>query len=131
MLEADLYRSEAKLAALGSSSSGAQSSLPFDSSTAPAGLASSRVAYVRGKDGSVLPEDPEEVPQSKEEGEERWRYEMTMRFIRGEDEDFDYQEVDDYEEWDDVEAREEQEKWFEEESPNEEGGEGNTGVQDF
>jgi len=95
-----------------------------------------QVTYVRGDDGQVLPEDPEEVPRSKEEGMNRWRYEMTMRFLRGDDPDFLYKEVDEDDHWDIIEAREEEDKWFEEEEPgwidqDGENPQGETGIQDF
>jgi hypothetical protein len=133
VLEADLYRSEAKLAALkGQTATGetvessSEASLPF-------------VSYVRGEDGEVLPEDPDEIPKSKEEGFERWKFEMTIRFLKGEDPDFDYHEVDESEEWDDIEKKEEEERWFDDEEPEWVGEEelgvetigGETGIQDF
>lgn len=131
VLEADLYRSEAKLAALNGQnldrepSSPSASSLPF-------------VSYVRGEDGEVLPEDPDEVPKSKEEGLERWKFEMTIKFLKGQDQDFDYKEVDESDEWDTIEKKEEEDRWFEDEEPEwveEEDGVqtigGETGVQDF
>ncbi|KAI9844170.1 MAG: hypothetical protein M1837_005770 [Sclerophora amabilis] len=123
ILEADLLRSEAKIAALAHPSS-------------------ATVTYSRGPNGEIYPEDPVEVPRSKEEGEARWRQEMTLRFLKGEDDDFDYGAVDESEEWDDraQEEREEEEKYFAEEEPTWVLGEGNgsegevqgeTGVQDF
>lgn len=132
MLEADLYRSEAKLAALRgqtldgeSVASSSEASLPF-------------VSYARGEDGEVLPEDPDEVPRSKEEGFERWKYQMTIKFLKGEDPDFDYKGVDECDEWDEIEREEEEEKWFDDEEPEwveeEQGVEtvgGETGIQDF
>ena len=96
------------------------------------------VSYVRGQDGEVLPEDPDEVPKSKEDGFERWKFEMTIKFLKGEDQDFDYKEVDENDEWDIIEGKEEEERWFEDEEPEwieeEEGTEtvgGETGIQDF
>ena len=131
ILEADLYRSEAKLAALRGRdqdgepvASSSTTSLPF-------------VSYVRGEDGEVLPEDPDEVPNSKEEGFERWKFEMTLKFLRGEDPDFDYKVVDESGECDEIERKEEEERWFEDEEPEwveEEGVQtvgGETGIQDF
>ena len=66
---------------------------------------------------------------------------MTLKFLRGEDGDFDYRAVDESEEWDEVERREDEERWFDEEEPEwvePEGGEkevertgGDTGIQDF
>ena len=135
VLEADLMRSEAKLAAL-------------------AHPETSAVSYHRGAHGDIILEDPQDAPESKEEGWQRWHREMTERFLRGEDADFDYHTVDDDEKWDDrrQEENDEEEKWFTEEEPRwilndeildngdrqEEGEgrfervtEGETGIQDF
>jgi hypothetical protein len=74
---------------------------------------------------------------------ERWKFEMTLKFLRGEDRDFEYRDVDESEEWDAIEGREEEERWFEDEEPEwvDEGEDGDgketkgtggeTGVQDF
>jgi hypothetical protein len=117
-------RSEAKLAALANPNS-------------------ATITYNRGPNGEIYPEDPEDVPENKGEGIQRWQREMTLRFLRGDDDDFDYKLVDESDEWDDKvqEEREEQEKWFAEEEPSwllgdDEGNEkvmvkGETGVQDF
>jgi hypothetical protein len=96
------------------------------------------VSYLRGPNGEIMGEDGEEV-KNREEGQERWKFEMTVRFLRGGDEDFDYQDVDESEEFDEVEKREKEEQWFDEEEPewDGDGGEGSggtggeTGVQDF
>jgi len=119
-LEADLWRSEAKLQALTNSPN------------------------KRDEAGKIVAETEDEVPASKEEGMERWRREMEMRFLKGEDAEFEYVAVDEREEFDDrgTEEREEEEKWFEEEEPRwvagseeegstEESLRGQTGVQDF
>ncbi|KAL4821188.1 coiled-coil domain-containing protein-domain-containing protein [Aspergillus spinulosporus] len=122
VLQADLLRSEAKLDALNHPD--------------PRSLFS----YTRGPNGEILAEDRDEIPASKEEGEKAWRWEMTMRFLRGEDTDFDYSTVDGNEDLDD--ANEEQERYFDEEEPEwcvEGEGEGDvrkrltgeTGIQDF
>jgi Coiled-coil domain containing protein (DUF2052) len=111
VLEADLYRSEAKLEALHSQN------------------------YKSGPDGQILPEDPDEIPADKEEGLSRWKYQMTMRFLSGEDNDFPYSEVDENEEWDVIENREAEDRWFEDEEPQwvgkGDGPQGETGIQDF
>ena len=126
ILEADLWRSEAKLEALAH---------PENTVT---------MTYNRGTDGEILAEEKDEVPASKEDGMQRWRKEMELRFLRGQDGDFDYTLVDEAEEYDDrgVEEREEEEKWFAEEEPEWMVGEqsdspvdthvkGETGVQDY
>ncbi|MCJ1378858.1 hypothetical protein MMC17_001957 [Xylographa soralifera] len=126
VLEADLWRSEAKIEAL--------------TNTKDAGV----MTYKRGADGEILAEERDEVPKTKEEGMQRWRKAMELRFLGGRDEDFEYSTVDEGEEFDDrgVEEREEEEKWFEEEEPQWIGDaqddrtqelqiEGETGVQDF
>ena len=126
VLEADLWRSEAKIEAL--------------TNTKDAGT----MTYKRGADGEILAEERDEVPKTKEEGMQRWRKAMELRFLGGKDEDFEYATVDEGEEFDDrgVEEREEEEKWFAEEEPRWVGDtqddrseelqvEGETGVQDF
>ncbi|MCJ1388688.1 hypothetical protein MMC18_001537 [Xylographa bjoerkii] len=126
VLEADLWRSEAKMEAL--------------ANTEDADV----MTYKRGADGEILAEEKDEVPTTKEEGLQRWRKQMELRFLGGRDEDFEYPMVDEAEEFDDrgVEEREEEEKWFEEEEPEWVGDaqddrpqelqvKGETGVQDF
>ncbi|MCJ1402805.1 hypothetical protein MMC11_006026 [Xylographa trunciseda] len=126
VLEADLWRSEAKIEAL--------------TNVKDAGL----MTYKRGASGEILAEERDEVPTTKEEGMQRWRKQMELRFLGGRDEDFEYSMVDEGEEFDDrgVEEREEEEKWFEEEEPQwisdaqddrpqELQIKGETGVQDF
>jgi hypothetical protein len=133
VLEADLHRSEAKLAALHSQGTGEKQSLSSSEDSVPF------VSYARGPNGEVLPEDLDEIPSSKEEGFERWKFGMTIKFLKGEDPDFDYKEIDESNEWDDIEHTEEEEKWFDdeepkwviEEDPNVETVGGETGIQDF
>ncbi|KAL2822184.1 coiled-coil domain-containing protein-domain-containing protein [Aspergillus cavernicola] len=122
VLQADLIRSEAK----------------FDALNHPDPHAI--FSYARGPNGEILAEDRDEIPGSKEEGEKAWRWEMTVRFLSGEDQDFDYTVVDGNDEYDDL--SEEQERYFEDEEPEwvveaAEGGDvtarlqGETGIQDF
>jgi Coiled-coil domain containing protein (DUF2052) len=125
VLEADLYRSEAKLVALQNYSN--PSNQLMNSS-------SNHISYIRGPDGQILPEDPDELPADKEEGMKRWKYEMTMRFLNGEDTDFLYPEVDKSDDWDVIESREAEDRWFDDEEPQWTGngqGYGDTGIQDF
>ncbi|KAK0753640.1 hypothetical protein B0T18DRAFT_310461, partial [Schizothecium vesticola] len=91
-------------------------------------------------------------PETKTEGHAQWTHFLRERFIRGEDEDFEYAAVDGDEELDVIERVEREEAWFDGESPawdlgeeeeeEEEGGgdaarrkerelQGETGVQDF
>jgi hypothetical protein len=127
VLEADLYRSEAKLDALRH---------PDPNSI---------FTYKRGPNGEILAEDKDEVPANKEEGLARWRWEMETRFLRGGDEDFDYEGVDKNPDYDDrlMEERDAEEKYFDEEEPEFVHGDdavkkskskdlqGETGIQDF
>ncbi len=78
------------------------------------------MTYKRGPNGEIYPEEKDEVPSSKEEGERRWKKEMEMRFLRGDDNEFEYQDVDNDERWDNKaeEEREEEEKYFAEEEPS-------------
>jgi len=126
VLEADLYRSEAKLAALRNHS---LPSSDFKNSS------SYHITYIRGLDGDIIPEDPDEIPADKEEGMKRWKHEMTMRFLRGEDSDFNYKEVDEHDDWDVIESREAEDRWFDDEEPrwvdDDHVHQGDTGIQDF
>ncbi|RDL41571.1 uncharacterized protein BP5553_01550 [Venustampulla echinocandica] len=130
VLEADLYRSEAKLAAVHKSL--AQASSPSTSSSQdlqePWSSSSEPhlpfVGHAGGKDGEELPEEEVDSPRTKEEGFERWKFEMTIRFLKGEDPDFDYRAIDETEEWDVIERKEEEERWFEDEEPSWVEGEG-------
>lgn len=115
VLEADLVRSELKMEALAHPD------------------ANAIFTYSRGPNGEIKAEDQDEIPESKEEGLERWRWEMEMRFLKGADHDFDYSAVDECDDYDDW--NEEQEKYFENEEPEWFAGkdelQGETGVQDF
>ena len=127
ILEADLYRSEAKIEALRHPDP------------------QSMFAYKRGPNGEILAEERDEVPVTKEEGLSRWRWEIETRFVRGGDEDFDYNVVDGNPEYDDrvTEEREAEDRYFDAQEPEfvegEEGTtrskssrlEGETGIQDF
>lgn len=129
MLEADLWRSEAKIDALAN---------PDDAAL---------MRYRRDDSGEIVAEEKDEVPRNKEEGMQKWLQEMELMFLRGNDPEFDYAAVDKTELYDDwgVQEREEEEKWFEEEEPRwagmseedevmddaEEALKGQTGVQDY
>ncbi|KAI4104601.1 MAG: hypothetical protein L6R37_003122, partial [Teloschistes peruensis] len=109
ILEADLWRSEAKIDAISTN-----------------------------ENGEVMVEQKDEVPVNKEEGEGRWRKLVEMRFLRGEDADFDYGAVDGDDGLDGLEeSRDIENKWFEEEEESFMGEgshaslKGETGVQDF
>ncbi|KAL9099188.1 MAG: hypothetical protein Q9163_005276 [Psora crenata] len=101
VLEADLWRSEAKIEALNKPDHGAE------------------WRYRRDEQGQIVTEEKDDVPISKAEGAQRWKKEMELRFLRGDDEDFDYGEVDGNEAYDDhrTREREEEESWFDEEEP--------------
>lgn len=99
------------------------------------------LSYRRGPNGEIVAEDKDDIPANKEEGEQRWRWEMEMRFLKGADYDFDYETVDENDEYDDW--NEEQERYFDEEEPEwildkeqeedvqKEKLTGETGIQDF
>ncbi|KAK4248699.1 hypothetical protein C7999DRAFT_40094 [Corynascus novoguineensis] len=82
-------------------------------------------------------------PKTREEGLAQWEAYLRDRFIRGEDDDFDYALVDDDDEYDVLDRVDREEAWFEEEDPEwatsgEEGERGKekilrgeTGVQDY
>lgn len=120
VLEADLRRSEAKLQALTN---------PDPNAT---------FTYIRGPDGEIIPEEKEDVPVDKDEGFARWKYEMELRFMRGDDHDFEYDDVDKSDGYDDIaeEDRARQDEYFGQEEPTfvlEDGKspEGETGILDY
>ncbi|KAL9128440.1 MAG: hypothetical protein Q9217_002873 [Psora testacea] len=101
VLEADLWRSEAKMEALREPDHAA------------------KMRYRRDEKGQIVAEEKDEVPSSKEDGAQRWKKEMELRFLRGDDGEFDYEKVDGNEAYDDHRTfeRDEQERWFDEEEP--------------
>lgn len=122
VLQADMMRSEAKMDALARPDANAM------------------LSYTRGPNGEILAEDRDDIPANKEEGEKRWQWEMGLRFMRGDDPDFDYKAVDEDDQYDDL--TEQQDEYFEGEEPewlvDDLRGEdaraklqGETGVQDF
>ncbi|CAI7617302.1 unnamed protein product [Penicillium discolor] len=122
VLETDLLRSEAKLDAISHPDPNAM------------------MSYTRGPDGEILAEDRDEIPPNKEEGERLWRWEMGLRFMQGNDSDFDYKTVDQNDDYDD--HTDEQDQYFEDEEPEwvvdgtrgddaRPNLQGETGIQDF
>jgi len=97
--------------------------------------------YSRGPQGQIVEEDKDDIPMTKEEGQAWWVDEMTQRFLRGGDDDFDYAKlVDGNAKYDDPEQeRDLQEAYFESmESDFDSDGEGKekvlvgeTGIQDY
>lgn len=128
VLEGDLMRSEAKLAAL-------KASLAVVNGANGEGLDEEGV----GSTAAATDYDNDIDPATKEEGRELWNEFLTERFVRGEDPDFDYAKVDNDEGLDAMERQDEQDAWFDEEEPAWAGGDetdatmlqGETGVQDF
>ena len=100
VLEADLWRSEAKIDAL-------------------ANRDATSMRCTRDSSGEITAEEKDEVPQNKEGGLRRWHTEMELMFLRGEDPDFEYVTVDEDEAYDNrgIEELEEEEKYFDEEEP--------------
>lgn len=125
IFQADLMRGEARLETLNRSH------------------AADIFSCTRGPDGEILVEERDDIPETKEEGFSRWKWEMEMRFIRGEDDDFDYATIDHNEELDEYNWNDREEKYYDEEEPgwvtetDEHGNsmerelKGETGIQDF
>lgn len=132
ILEGDLMRSEAKIAALKASLTG-ENGVDGEDST---------ISHRR--DGSSLADDGIDnhngvEPVTKEEGRALWNEYLIERFVRGEDLDFDYSKVDADENLDAMEWQDVQDAWFDDEDAAwaSDGGNdakalrGETGVQDF
>ncbi|KAK5170304.1 uncharacterized protein LTR77_004891 [Saxophila tyrrhenica] len=85
VLEANLIRSEAKLAALRNPDP------------------NSPTVYTRAADGSItgVEQDVDDRPRDRQQGWEKWRDVMGLRFVGGRDEEFEYAGVDGSEEFDD------------------------------
>ena len=132
VLEGDLMRSEAKLAAL-------KASLTVVSGVDGEDLAARRQEEGGSSTAAGTEHDNDIDPATKEEGRELWNEFLTERFVRGEDPDFDYSKVDNDEGLDAMERQDEQDAWFDEEEPAWASGDetdgkmlqGETGVQDF
>ncbi|GAB1740409.1 hypothetical protein NU219Hw_g5514t1 [Hortaea werneckii] len=149
-LEADLMRSEAKLDALRHQNpqgqrGGRSSPLPQTQRNIGGGSvnenAGTEMIYHRAPDGSIVAveADVAERAANREEGVQRWREMMSQRFLRGEDEEFDYVGLVDGEDgYDDLEEERRQglEDWLDREEEAEFVGvtgspRGETGIQDF
>lgn len=86
-------------------------------------------------------DDPwDATAMNKEHGLELWKTFLEDRFVKGDDQDFEYEKVDEDENLDSLERDEEEDIWFEAEEPSwvEEdeshkgvGKRGETGIQDF
>ena len=96
--------------------------------------------YHRAPDGSIISveADAEDRAADREEGLQRWREMMSQRFLRGEDEEFDYAGLVDGEDgYDDLdeERRRGLEDWLDGEEAEFVGvtgvPKGETGIQDF
>ena len=99
----------------------------------------SPLIYTRAPDGSVVgvEAEVEDRARDRQDGELKWREVMELRFLRGDDKDFEYENVDWNDEFDDQDEdrRRGLEEYLDEEveefvgdgsSPA-----GETGVQDF
>lgn len=145
VLEADLWRGEAKLEALRQKDGYSSSVTVTQNEASLGGESTSDTGLIRNHLFDFI--DDEDEPQNKADGEKMWRKEIERRFVAGRDEDFEeYDDVDDGR-WDDgaEEEREEEEKWFDGEEERwvseeldddgkpgrEKGLKGETGVQDF
>lgn len=98
----------------------------------------SPMVYTRAPDGSItaVEQDAADRARSREEGWQMWKDVMGLRFLRGDDLEFDYQSVDDNEEFDDWEEDERRklEEYLEGEKAEFIGDgppSGETGIQDF
>lgn len=118
-LEADLVRGETKLADLREAPLSSGSQAPCRTAMMTTGV-----------------EETWDLPaESKTHGLELWQAFLTNRFVKGQDEEFEYAAVDGNDEYDGLASMEAEEQWFDDEEParvdNVARLEGETGVQDF
>lgn len=97
------------------------------------------MTYHRAPDGSIISveADASDRAANREEGAQRWREMMSLRFLRGEDGELDYAGLvdgeDGYDDWDE-ERRQGLEDWLDREEAEFVGDgspRGETGIQDF
>lgn len=73
--------------------------------------------------------------ENKTHGLALWREFLTDRFVKGDDEEFDYATIDSRDDLDTLQRAEEEEQWYDEEEPSwhedRKDRHGETGVQDF
>lgn len=120
VLEANLVRSEAKMEALRHPDP------------------NSPMVYTRAADGSItgVEQNEDERAHGRDDGWEKWKDVMGLRFLRGDDGDFDYADVDENEEYDDLAEQDQRrlEEYLEGEDEKFVGDGkplGQTGVQDY
>lgn len=120
VMEADLMRSEAKVEALAHPDP------------------NSPLVYRRDAQGSItaVDQNEEDRPKNKDEGIAKWREVIEQRFLRGEDEDMDYDKIDDNDEYDDWvdDRRKHEDEYFgkqDAEFVGEGERQGETGIQDY
>ncbi|KAF2803269.1 uncharacterized protein BDZ99DRAFT_169906 [Mytilinidion resinicola] len=118
-LEADLWRAEAKVEAV-------ENPNPNHD-----------FVYYRQTNGVIVSVDKGEEEMDREEAKEAWRFEMKWRFIRGEDDQFNYKTVDENVAYDDPEEeRELQDAYLDAADDDTEMGDnveltGETGIMDY
>lgn len=116
-LEADLVRGETKL-----------SDLRPDKSPATDAGPSKGTTRQRLQGGEAWDQDV----SSKAEGLQLWKEFLEDRFIRGDDDEFDYAAVDGNEDLDVVARADAEDEWFDKEEPSwHDNATGETGIQDF
>ncbi|KAF4119911.1 Coiled-coil domain containing protein (DUF2052) [Geosmithia morbida] len=131
-LEASLMRGETRMAKL------AAEAATTTSPPSAAAIATSSNPDTRDEedDGSGNRTWVDVTPADREEGIQLWRDFLEYRFVRGQDEDFDYAIVDGDHDLDSLERQDEQDSWFDDQEPGwasdtEHQVHGETGVQDF
>ena len=122
-LETSLLRGEARLASLAKSpGDGTEAEANKRQSQSPDrgfGGASSAGSFVGARDVRLgFESETSREPESREEGQERWEEFLRVRFIQGEDEDFEYRIVDENDEFDALERRDQEDAWFDDEDPD-------------
>ncbi|KAB5547038.1 coiled-coil domain-containing protein [Coniochaeta sp. 2T2.1] len=120
VLEGSLLRGEARLARLTESTVSAEvengsNELAEASSSAPASGNPPLRERIALEADIVALSTP---PSNKEEATDRWQEFLRARFVRGGDEDFDYEKVDENEDYDTLARQDEEEAWFEDEDPD-------------
>ncbi|KAB5559830.1 coiled-coil domain-containing protein [Coniochaeta sp. 2T2.1] len=121
VLEGSLLRGEARLAKLTESTVGAEGENGTSGPTEASSSTSSATTNPTLRERIALEADIVALstpPSNKEEATDRWQEFLRARFVRGGDEDFDYEKVDESEDYDTLARQDEEDAWFEDEDPD-------------
>lgn len=121
VLEGSLLRGEARLAQLAEATTTGQDASASRTSQDGSSLAALPSNNAPLRETITLEADIATLstpPTNREEATDRWHDFLRARFVRGGDEDFEYEKVDENDDYDRLARQDEEEAWFEDEDPD-------------